>query len=323
MNPMRALWLENRELSVRDDVSIAAPDGLDEALIRVRLAGICGTDLALLDGYYPYAGIPGHEFVGEVVTARDTRLIGQRVVGDINIGCGTCAECRAGGPRHCRQRQALGIAGRDGAFAEYLSLPLANLHRVPDGVSDEAAVFTEPLAAALAIQQQVCVRPEHRVLLVGAGRLGQLIAQTLALTGCDLAVVARHPLQRQLLEARGIPSFSETKPPAGFFDIVVEATGAPSGFEFARSRVRPRGTLVLKSTYAGDFPVKLSALVVDEISLIGSRCGPFGAALRLLAQKSIDPVPLIGGVYPLSAALEAFHRARAPDCVKILLAPSE
>jgi 2-desacetyl-2-hydroxyethyl bacteriochlorophyllide A dehydrogenase len=318
---MLALWLEDAALGLRAGVPQPLPNGPDEALVRIRLAGICGTDLALLAGYYPYAGIPGHEFVGEVVAAADGAWIGQRVVGEINLGCGDCEECCRLGPKHCRHRKAVGITGHAGAFAEYLTLPLANLHRVPDTVSDAAAVFTEPLAAALAIQQGIRVAPDQRVLLIGAGRLGQLIAQTLSLTGCDLSVVVRHPLQRRLLEDRGIACYAEEGLPDGRFSTVVEASGSPTGFELARTRVRPGGTIILKSTYPGRVPVDLSSLVVDEIRLVGSRCGPFDAALRLLAQGHVDPVPLISRVYPLSEALEAFAAARAPHHLKILLTP--
>ncbi|MGY6217300.1 MDR/zinc-dependent alcohol dehydrogenase-like family protein [Methylolobus aquaticus] len=318
---MRALWLERRTVAFREDVPLPELVESQTAIVRVRLAGICGTDLALLGGYYPYTGIPGHEFVGDVVATDDAAWIGQRVVGEINVGCGGCEECRRMGPAHCRFRKAIGIAGHAGAFAEYLSVPIANLHRVPDTVPDTAAVFTEPLAAALAIRQQVHVRPDDRVLLIGAGRLGQLIAQTLALTGCDLSVIARHPLQQQLLARQGIVSRTEDAPPAGLFDCVVEASGSPSGFALARRSIRPRGTLVLKSTYAGEVPVPLSSLVVDEIRVIGSRCGPFGPALRLLEQRRVDPTPLISGVYPLSAGIDALAAAREPSRLKILLSP--
>lgn len=317
---MRALWLENRELTLRDGVpALVAAAG--EALIRVRLAGICGTDLALARGYLPFTGIPGHEFVGEVVAAANPRWIGRRVVGEINASCGRCDPCREGRPTHCDNRTVLGIRDRHGAFAEYLSLPEANLHHVPDVVPDEAAVFTEPLAAALEISEQVDIRPSHRVLLVGAGRLGQLIAQTLALTGCELRVVAKHPRQRLLLADRGIPTLEEDEVPPKRFDIAVEATGAPAGFALARRAVRPRGTLVLKSTYRGEVAVDFAALVVEEITVVGSRCGPFPAALRLLERRAVDPVPLIDAEYPLEQAIEAFDHAARPGALKVLVRP--
>jgi len=203
---MQSLWLENQALSLRD---IPQPIKPAEALIRVQLLGICGTDLELVRGYYPFTGIPGHEFVGEVIDSPDKSWIGKRVVGEINVVCGECEQCKNGRHTHCEKRTVLGIANRDGVHAEYTSLPLANLHLVPDSVPDEAAVFTEPLAAALEIQEQVQIRPTDRVLLIGAGRLGQLVAQTLVLTGCDLHVLARHPHQKALLEARQIRLISE------------------------------------------------------------------------------------------------------------------
>ncbi|MBA4379748.1 MAG: alcohol dehydrogenase [Anaerolinea sp.] len=313
---MQSLWLENQTLSLRDVPRPAKPG---EALIRVRLSGICGTDLELARGYYPYTGVTGHEFVGEVVAAPAKDWIGKRVVGEINAVCGECEECQNGRPTHCEKRTVLGIVERDGAHAEYLSLPVANLHCVPDSVPDEAAVFTEPLAAALEIQQQVHVQPTDRVLLIGAGRLGQLIAQTLALTGCDLRVVARHPHQKQLLESRKIRLITEDEIQPRRWEIVVEATGSSSGFDLARRAVRPRGVLVLKSTYRGEASVNFSSLVVDEITLLGSRCGPFAPALRMLANHAVDPSLLIAAHYPLAKAVEAFELARQPGMLKVLL----
>src|SRR6185503_244496 len=218
---MKALWLENNQISLRD---VSQPRKLDEALIKIRKAGICSTDLELVKGYYPYTGVLGHEFVGEVAEAEDASWIGQRVVGEINVVCNQCEQCLSGRSTHCESRTVLGIVNRDGTFAEFTTLPIANLHRVPDSVPDEMAVFTEPLAAALEIQDQIQVKPTDRVLLVGAGRLGQLIAQTLALTGCDLRVVARHEQQQNLLKSRGIRIISEEEIQAWRWDIVVEAT---------------------------------------------------------------------------------------------------
>jgi len=313
---MQAVWLENQQITLRQ---VPEPTVPGEALIRIRQAGICGTDLELVKGYYPYTGIPGHEFVGEVVAAEDPAWIGARVVGEINVVCGRCAACQSGRRSHCEHRTVLGIVNRHGTFAEYTTLPLANLHRVPDTVPDEMAVFTEPLAAALEIQEQVAIHPTDRVLLIGAGRLGQLIAQTLALTGCDLHVLARHPGQKERLAARGIPVLSAETLPLRCWDVVVEATGSADGFHLARQAVRPRGTLVLKSTYKGELTINASALVVDEITLVGSRCGPFAAALRLLEARRVDPTPLIVDVLPLSRALEAMERAAQPGMLKVLL----
>jgi threonine dehydrogenase-like Zn-dependent dehydrogenase len=315
---LRSLWLEDQALSLRD---IPIPDKPGEALIRIRLSGICGTDLELLHGYYPFTGVPGHEFVGEVLKSPQQGWVGKRVVGEINAVCGECFQCLNGRPSHCEKRSVLGILNRDGVHSEYTTLPLANLHSVPDSVPDEAAVFTEPLAAVLEIQQQVQIRPTDRVLLIGAGRLGQLIAQTLALTGCDLRVLARHPNQQALLESRKIEIISEREVRPRTWDVVVEATGSPSGFEWARRAVRPRGTLVLKSTYKGEMTVNWSPFVVDEITIIGSRCGPFAPALRLLEHGQVDPTILIADRYPLASALEAIATAQKPGMLKVLLEP--
>jgi len=316
---MQAVWLDLRQqISVRD---IPAPRKPGEALIRIRKAGICSTDLELVRGYYPYTGVLGHEFVGEVMDAPDASWVGQRVVGEINAVCGKCEACLSGRPTHCENRTVLGIVNRDGVFAEYTTLPLANLHRVPDSVPDEAAVFTEPLAAALEIQTQIQIKPSDRVLLIGAGRLGQLIAQTLALTGCDLRVVARHASQQNLLTARGIRLIAEDELPRRRWDVVVEATGSPLGFELARQAIRPRGRLVLKSTYKGDIQVNLSSIVVDEITLLGSRCGPFAPALRLLENRAVDPTVLIAAQLHFGEAAKAFEQAAQPGTLKVLLEP--
>jgi threonine dehydrogenase-like Zn-dependent dehydrogenase len=315
---MNALWLENQTLTFRDDVPIPTPKA-GEALIHVTLAGICSTDLEMVRGYYPFTGILGHEFVGEVVEASDPPLMGRRVTGEINIVCGECATCRRGDSTQCENRTTLGIHNRQGCFAEYMAVPLENLHTIPDDVSDEVAVFTEPLAAALEIQQQVHIAPTDCVLIIGAGRLGQLIAQSLALTGCDLEVVVRHAHQRGILEARGIRTLTEDEIVEHSFDLVVEATGSPGGFELARGAVRPRGNLVLKSTYAGDLIVNFSSIVVDEITLIGSRCGPFEPALRLLKTQQVDPLPLITKRYLLEDGLTAFEHAKQSGVFKILL----
>jgi threonine dehydrogenase-like Zn-dependent dehydrogenase len=313
---MKALWLEENKTSLRD---VTQPNKSNEALIKIRKAGICSTDLELVKGYYPYTGILGHEFVGEVIEAEDISWIGQRVVGEINAVCNQCEQCLNGRRTHCENRTVLGIVNRDGTFAEYTQLPIANLHRVPDSVPDEMAVFTEPLAAALEIQQQIQIKPTDRVLLVGAGRLGQLIAQTLALTGCDLRVVARHAQQQNLMKARGIRVITEEEVKPWRWDIVVEATGAPSGFSLARQAIRPRGTLVLKSTYNGEINVNFSSIVVDEVKIIGSRCGPFEPALRLMEARQVDPTVLIANEFKLEDALKAFERAAETGVLKVLI----
>ena len=315
---MKALWLENQTLSVRD---VPVPRACGEALVRIRLSGICGTDLELSRGYYPYTGVLGHEFVGEVVESPDESWLGARVVGEINATCGQCEACLAGRPTHCGARTVLGISARDGVHAEYATLPLANLLRVPKSVTDEAAVFTEPIAAAVEILQQVHIAPTDRVLLIGAGRLGQLIAQVLVLTGAHVCVVARHEQQRALLHARSIHTLAEDEIGPRRWDVVVEATGSPSGFALARTALRPRGTLVLKSTYAGEITLNLSRFVVDEITVIGSRCGPFAPALRLLEHGDVDPTALIAARFPLSRGVEAMAAASERGVMKVLLQP--
>jgi len=311
---MKALWLENNQISLRN---IPQPIKPNEALIKIRRAGICSTDLELVKGYYPFTGILGHEFVGEVVNAPEQSLIGQRVVGEINVACGKCAVCLSGRSNHCEVRTVLGITDRNGVFAEYTTLPLENLHRIPDSVPDEIALFTEPLAAALEIQEQVQIKPTDRVLLIGAGRLGQLIAQTLALTSCDLYVLARHEYQQKMLGARGIYSITQEEIQPRQWDIVVDATGSLDGIFLARKAVRPRGTLVMKSTYKGNININLSSIVVDEITVVGSRCGPFEPALRLLEKRVVDPTVLISAQYKLRDALKAFEHAAQPGVLKV------
>lgn len=327
MSKMKAVWLENNKIELRE---IPQPQKPNEALVKIRKAGICSTDLELVKGYYPYTGVLGHEFVGEVVAltpgpspeGRGKSLrVGERVVGEINAVCGQCEQCLNGRPTHCENRTVLGIVNRDGTFAEFTRLPIANLHKVPASVSDELAVFAEPLAAALEIQEQVNIKPTDRVLLVGAGRLGQLIAQTLALTGCDLRVVARHARQQGLLQARGIRIIDEEDVQRWRWDVVVEATGSPSGFTLARQAIRPRGTLVLKSTYKGEMNVNFSSIVVDEVNIIGSRCGPFEPALRLMESNQVDPTVLIDDEFSLNDGLKAFERAAQAGTLKVLLTP--
>ncbi len=323
---MKGLRLEDGELRFVPD--LPPPDlPPDEALVRVLVAGICNTDLELARGYYPFVGVPGHEFVGvverlgaDVSAAEAPRLVGKRVVGEINAVCGACPACLSGLEAHCEKRTVLGISGRDGAFAELLTLPAPNLHRLPDVLSTEAAVFTEPLAAALGIQEQVPIGPSDRVLVVGAGKLGTLIAKTLAKTGCDLTVVTRRGASLpEPLRARGAAVCLEEDIENAGFDVAVECTGNPAGFVIARCALRPRGTLVLKSTYAGRLEVDASALVVDEITVIGSRCGPFAPALRVLEEGGVDVTPLVAARYPLEEGAAAFEHASRPGVLKVLL----
>jgi threonine dehydrogenase-like Zn-dependent dehydrogenase len=315
---MRALVLDKTMQLVEDYPTPAPSPG--EALIRVRLAGICNTDLELMKGYMQFRGVPGHEFVGIVERATDAPAWeGQRVVGDINLACGTCPTCRAGRPTHCPNRTTLGIDGHDGAFAEYLTLPIVNLHAVPDALSDEEAVFTEPLAAACEILEQIHVRPTDDVIVLGDGKLGLLCAQVLALTGCHLTVSGHHAQKLAILEGRDIPITLDDTSLKASADIVIEATGHPEGYAAARKLVRPRGTIVLKSTYHGVIHTNLTMAVVDEVALVGSRCGPFEPALRLLHQSLVDVTPLIEARYPFAEVLEAFEHAAQPGAIKVLV----
>ena len=319
---MRALLCDN---GLRYDPTYPDPvPPPGEALIRVRLAGICNTDLELVRGYLGFRGVLGHEFVGEVVQASDVAWLGQRVVGDINAACRRqqCEACNAGRYTHCPNRTTLGIAGRDGAFADHLVLPLANLFAVPDHVPDESAVFTEPLAAACEILEQIKIAPTDRVVVLGDGKLGLLVAAVLRLTGAELTLVGRNHDKLVIAAGWGVQVRLANEPlPAQTADVVVECTGSPQGFETARRLLRPRGTLVLKSTYHGALNVDMSGLVVDEIMLLGSRCGPFAPALRLLAAGLVDPRGLISDTYVLDQAAAAFAHAAAPGVLKVLLAP--
>ena len=320
---MKGLWLEDQKITYREDLLIPVPKP-GEALIKTKIAGICATDLEMTRGYYPFTGIPGHEFVGEVEAASGYESwLGKRVVGEINLVCGRCDACKEGRSNHCENRSVLGILNKDGVLAEYFTLPIANLHVVPDGIPDEAAVFTEPLAAALQIQKQVHIQPGMKVLVVGAGRLGLLIAQTLKLTGCDLAVVVRREAPARMLAKWGIPAVDAKTLRAKSADVVVEATGSPAGFELSKEAVRPGGTLVLKSTFAGDVNLDLSALVVDEVAVVGSRCGPFKPALRLLSAGLVDTDPLVHARYPLSEGVAAFEKAAEHGVLKVLVSSRE
>ena len=316
---MRALLLDGKLKLVDDYPTPEPPPG--EALIRVNVAGVCNTDLELVKGYHQFRGVPGHEFVGVVERAPGAEAWeGRRVVGEINVACGTCPTCRANRPTHCPNRTTLGISGRDGAFAEYLTLPITNLHPVPDSITDEVAVFTEPLAAACEIVQQVHVRPTDRVIVVGDGKLGLLCAQVLALTGCHLTVMGHHPEKLEIVARQGIATALDDAAVEAGADVVVEATGHPGGYATARRLVRPRGTVVLKSTYHASLDANLTMAVVDEITLVGSRCGPFAPALRLLEQGLVKVTPLIQARYILSEVLTAFEHAAQPGTLKVLVA---
>jgi len=289
----------------------------------VTAAGICGTELELLRGYAGFSGIPGHEFVGivEDSDAAGRDWIGRGVVGEITVGCGQCPGCRAAGRGHCDVRTVIGIRGREGAFAEYLSLPPTNLHAVPASIDDMTAVFVEPTAAACRIAEQVGIESSTRAAVVGAGRLGLLVAQVLRGLGAELIVVVRGERSRLIAAALGFETAADSAVAtlARQFDVVVDATGNPAAFATASRLVRPRGTLVVKSTCHGETPVNLSSLVVDEITVIGSRCGPFDRAIELLDARRIDVKPLVAGIYPLEQFAEAFEHAKRG--LKVILAP--
>jgi len=294
------------------------PGGHGEALLRVRLAGICSTDLEITRGYKGFTGVLGHEFVGEVVESPDSRWCGQRVCGEINIGCGSCPLCRVGLRTHCERRTVLGILGYDGAFADYVALPLVNLHPVPSQITDDEAVFVEPLAAAFEILEQIGAPPRGRTVVLGDGKLGILCAQVLALAGADLLVVGKHPEKLSLLEDMGISTALLSDGPAEA-DLVVEATGSSGGLRAAMEMVRPRGTLVMKSTTADENAADLSPLVVKEITVIGSRCGPFPRAIDALVHEQVQVRPLIHARYPLEEGVAAMECAREPGVLKVLL----
>jgi alcohol dehydrogenase len=287
-----------------------------EALIRPHLAGICNTDAEITRGYMGFHGVLGHEFVGTVVECDNARWLGKRVVGEINAACRQCPVCLRGDESHCPQRTTLGIDRRDGVMAEVCSLPISCLHEVPPTVDDEAAVFVEPLAAALEIVERSHIRPTDRVAVVGDGKLGALIIQVLRLTGCDLTLIGRHPERWALFQAQGVRCGTARDAQAPY-DVVVDCTGQASGLMTARALVRARGRLILKSTYHGESPLNLSALVVDEVELLGSRCGPFAAALRLLERGLVDTLPLVSARYALRDGVAAFRAASGQ--LKVLL----
>lgn len=292
-------------------------EGPGEAIIRPHLVGICNTDKEITRGYMGFRGVLGHEFVGTVTTCEDAAWVERRVVGEINAACRRCPACLRGDESHCPNRTTLGIDRRDGAMAEAFSLPVSCLYEVPAGVTDEQAVFVEPLAAALEILQQSHLQPTERVAVVGDGKLGSLIAQVVRLPGCEVALVGRHPERWEVFKRQGIACFHSDAPPDTHFDVVIDATGQPEGLQTARGLVRPRGRLVIKSTFAADTQLNLTMVVVDEIQLVGSRCGPFGPALRLLERGLVETAPLISGRFPLREGLAAF--AAADGALKVLL----
>lgn len=314
---MKALYFENA-LTLRE---IPQPvPAADEVLIRVTKAGICNTDIEITRGYMPgFRGVVGHEFIGIVEKAPNRHLLGKRVTAEINLACGECDWCRKGMQRHCPHRSVLGIDRRDGAFAEYLAVPQSNVMEIPPSVPDDRAVFIEPLAAACEILEQVRINRSHSVLLVGDGKLGQLIARVLQTTGCKLLVVGKHDTKLGLLSQMGIPTTHLGQFEPEPFDIVVEATGSPVAFELALSCLKPRGTMVLKSTYAGKIEFDPSLFVVNEFTVVGSRCGRFSEALNFLLRHSPHLEELITARYALGQATEAFEHSQNSEALKVLL----
>ena len=292
----------------------------ERVVVRVTLAGVCNTDLEITRGYMSFRGVLGHELVG-VVADGPPEWRGRRVVGEINFACGRCPTCAAGLGRHCPTRTVMGILGADGAFAEYVAVPVANLHAVPDGVADEAAVFCEPLAAAFEILEQVPAAAQARCVVLGDGKLGLLAAQVLAAAGARVLAVGRHRDKLALLARRGIETVTADAWDRARADVVVEATGSAEGFAQAVAATRPRGTVVLKSTVAHGAPLNLAPVVIDEITIVGSRCGPFAPALAALASDSVDVRSMISGRRPLRDGAEALRLAAQPGVIKVLLEP--
>jgi threonine dehydrogenase-like Zn-dependent dehydrogenase len=333
---MRALRFQDGELSVSD---VPKPVAAGEALVRVTLSGICNTDLEIARGYAGFQGTLGHEFVGVIEQVSEARALaipthrdsltvglltpGDRVVGEINAGCGVCDLCRAGDPRHCPRRTVLGIVARDGAHAEFLKLPLVNLLPVPDEIPDERAVFTEPLAAACAILERVSITEDTWVAVIGDGKLGLLCAQVLATKGAEVTLIGKHRAKLAIAERLGIETnmIDEAQQRKGEFGVVVEASGSPTGFALAVELLYPRGVLVLKSTFHGATEIEAAPLVVNEISVVGSRCGRFAPALELLKQNAIDVDSLVSEEFALSDGVSAMRRAAERDVMKVLIRP--
>ena len=314
---MRALIYSDSALRVTD-VPEPIPDP-GEALVRVLSAGICNTDLEIMAGYMRYQGIIGHEFVGIVEQCSNNHLMGKRVVGEINCVCHSCHYCRLEMPHHCLNRTTLGILGRNGAFAEYLTLPEENLHIVPNSIRDDVAAFTEPVAAAFRITEQVRIAQDTRVIVLGDGKLGQLCAQVLSLYTKKLVCIGKHAWKLKLLKDLHIAIAHRDDPVERGADIVVEATGSIEGLHRAIELVRPEGTIVLKTTIAETTPFPFSIPVINEIKIIGSRCGPFRPALEALTMGNVEVRPMITETYQLADGIHAMERATQPDVLKVMI----
>jgi threonine dehydrogenase-like Zn-dependent dehydrogenase len=313
---VRALVFDGQSLALAERPAPELPPG--HARLRPSCAGICNTDLEIINGYLGFTGILGHEVVG-VVDEGPPRWRGKRVVAEINFACGRCAFCQRGLARHCPTRTVMGIVGQDGAFAEQVVVPVANLHEVPDEIDDEQAVFTEPLAAAFEILEQIDLSPRSEALVLGDGKLGLLVAQVLALAGANVLLVGKHPAHLELARARGIGAVELDRWDRAPRDLVVDATGSAHGFNLALRATRPRGQLVLKSTVAERTPADLAHLVVQEITVVGSRCGPFAPAIAALRRGTVETRAMIHGRFALSDGVAAFARAREPGALKVLL----
>lgn len=315
---MKAIRIEDSGPQIAD---MPVPKSTErETLVRVLHSGICNTDLEMIKGYGDFRGTLGHEFVG-IVEEGPEELLGQRVVGEINAGCGECENCASGDPRHCPDRTVLGIVGRDGSHAEFLTLPPENLLKVPDDISDRAAVFVEPLAAAWGITEQVDIDSDTRVCVVGDGKLGVLCARALNCAAGSVLVVGKHREKLEVAAKGGIESvlLDDAAGRANSFDVVVEASGSPSGFETAVKLVRPRGKVVLKSTFHGPAEWEAWRVVVDEITVVGSRCGRFAPAIKLLADRRVEVEDLVSAEFELKDAAEAMGAAASPGAFKVLL----
>jgi threonine dehydrogenase-like Zn-dependent dehydrogenase len=314
---MRAIVFDDK-LEFRTDYPIPER-GENEALIRVTHAGICNTDIEITKGYMKFHGILGHEFVGVIEQCDKKNAIGNRVVGEINLGCGVCSFCRNNNSSHCPHRSVLGIKDKNGVFADYITLPLANLHTVPDHISDEEAVFTEPLAAAFEIFEQVNIKSSDRVCVLGDGKLGLLVSQALAASNCDLTVIGHYDDKLAILGKLGIKTILSSSYEEQGFDIVVECTGSRSGIDTALNIVRPKGKIILKTTVAEKDLFNLNHIVINEISLIGSRCGPFKPAIQAIKSGAVDVLPLISNIYSLDDGLEALKYASEKGVIKAIL----